>query len=161
MSCWGPSSAIDLRRAASRWRTAGIAWAVAGDWLEAKRAGFPQAAAPATKRILDRLAGLAPLWAKLPENDAGLGEARRLLTEHLPRLVEAFARVPQAARAENPEVARGLVMGLAAVAEELDRMWAALTQESVRGVAVEGRFLETRYGENVPDSEASTPGLPQ
>ena len=35
INCWGASRAISLRIAASLWSTAGIACAVAGDWLQA------------------------------------------------------------------------------------------------------------------------------
>ena len=32
-------------------------------------------------------------------------------------------------------------------ADELDRLWTALTESKVRDLAVEGRFLESRYRE--------------
>jgi hypothetical protein len=120
--------------------------ASAREWFDLRRVGFPVAAAPATKRILDRLGALGPLLAPLSESDPTLSDARRLLSDHLPRLVDAWAAVPVAARAENPEVDAGLTSGLGVVADELDRMFAVLTQDKVRDVAAQGRFLETRYG---------------
>ncbi len=119
--------------------------ATAKDWLELKRAAFPKVAAPATARILARLGALGPLWAALPSSDPGLAEARRLLSDHLPRLVDAWSAVPPPARAENPEVDAGLTRGLAVVADELDLLWQGMTQEKVRDLAAEGRFLESRY----------------
>ena len=119
---------------------------VAREWLELKRAAFPRTAAPATQRILSRLGGLGPLWAVLPDTDPALADARRLLSDHLPRLVDAWQAVPAAARVENASVNAGLTDGLAVIADELDRLWAAQTADKVRDVAAEGRFLETRYG---------------
>ena len=118
---------------------------VAREWFDLRRTAFPRAAAPATQRILDRLAALGPLLGALGPGDATLLEARRLLADHLPRLVDAWTAVPAAARAENLEVDASLASGLGVVADELDRIWAALTQDTLRDLAVEGRFLESRY----------------
>ena len=117
----------------------------AREWLELRARGFPRAAAPTVKRILDRLAALAPVIAALPATHAALVEARRMLSDHLPRLVDAWAGVPPPARVENPEVDTQLVGGLAVIAEELDRLWEALTQDKIRDLAAEGRFLDARY----------------
>lgn len=119
--------------------------ASAREWLDLKRVGFPGTAAPACRRILDRLAALGPVLAPLPEGDPTLMDARRLLSDHLPRLIDAWTAVPPAARAENADVGAQLTSGLGVVADELDRLWTGLTQEKVRDLAAEGRFLETRY----------------
>lgn len=121
----------------------------AREWFDRRRIGFPTVAVPATKRILDRLAELGPLLAKLGESDPMLADARRLLADHLPRLVDAWAAVPAPARANNTEVDTSLATGLGVIADELDRLWTASTQEKVRDLAVEGKFLATRYGDVV------------
>ena len=117
----------------------------AREWLQLRSREFPRSAAPAVKRILDRLATLAPVIAALPESDATLVDARRLLSDHLPRLVDAWAAVPPPARAENAEVDTQLVGGLAVISEELERLWATLTQDKLRDLAAEDRFLSSRY----------------
>ncbi len=118
----------------------------AREWFDLRRTGFPAATAPVTKRILDRLTGLGPLLGALAEGDPTLVDARRLLSDHLPRLVDAFTAVPATARAENPEVDEQFVAGLGVVADELDRLWTTLTEGKLHDLAVEGRFLESRYG---------------
>lgn len=119
---------------------------VAREWFERRRATLPRAAAPVAARVLARLDAMAPLVAALPAGDPRVADLRRLLADHLPRLVEAYAAVPEAARAADGAVGASVVTGLGAAVGELDRLWADLSGAKVRDLAVEGRFLEERYG---------------
>lgn len=115
----------------------------AEDWLVRRRAELPRLAAPPIDAILSRLHDLGPQLAALKDGDAAAGEARRLVGQYLPRLVDAWAAVPPSARKGEPEVQ--LAAGLATVSDELARLSAGLAQAKLSDLAVEGRFLEARY----------------
>ena len=119
----------------------------AEDWLLRRRAELPRATGSAIDAILTRLNELAPQLAALPAAAPEAGEARRLIGEHLPRLVDAWLAVPPSQRAATPDVEKQFVGGMRIVADELGRLSAGLAQGKLTDLAVEGRFLETRYKE--------------
>lgn len=120
----------------------------AEDWLVRRRAMLPRSVAPLVDRIAARLHEIGPQLAPLAAGDANAVDAKRLLGEHLPRLVDAYLAVPASARDGEPEAQ--LAGGLAIVAGELNRIGQALAAAKVQDLAVEGRFLEARYrGEGV------------
>jgi len=117
--------------------------AEAEDWLVRRRPLLPRAAGPMIDRIAARLHEIAPQLATLNAGDANAVDAKRLLSEHLPRLVDAYLAVPPSARVGEPEAQ--LTSGLGIVGGELDRIGAALAAAKVQDLAIEGRFLESRY----------------
>lgn len=117
----------------------------AEDWLLRRRPELPRAAGPPVDAILTRLHELAPQLAGIADASPEAGEARRLIGEHLPRLVDAWIAVPASQRAATREVETQLVGGLRIVADELGRLSGGLAAGKLRDLAVEGRFLETRY----------------
>jgi len=118
----------------------------AEDWLLRQRGSLPGKALPAIDAILSRLHDLQPHLAALAPADPMAGEARRLIGEHLPRLVDSYLGVPAAAREGNPEIARRLVDGLGIVAAELTRLCEEVGKDRLLSFETQGRFLETRYG---------------
>lgn len=118
----------------------------AEDWLLRQRNLMPGRAAPSIDAILLRLHDIQPYLAKLDPNAPLAGEARRLIGEHLPRLVNSYLGVPASARDANPEIAKRLIGGLGIVAAEMQRLCEQLSRDEVLNFETQGRFLETRYG---------------
>lgn len=124
----------------------------AEDWLLRERPRLPGKAFPAIDAILSRLHDLQPHLAALAPADPLAGEARRLIGEHLPRLVESYLGVPATARDGNPEIARRLIDGLGIVASELGRLCNEVSKDRLLSFETQGRFLETRYGKDEGES---------
>ena len=118
----------------------------AEDWLLRQRNSLPGRAAPSIDAILLRLHDIQPYLAKLDPNAPLAGEARRLIGEHLPRLVNSYLGVPASARDANPEIAKRLIGGLGIVAGEMQRLCEELSRDQLLSFETQGRFLETRYG---------------
>ncbi|MBS3960494.1 MAG: hypothetical protein KGZ61_01475, partial [Sandarakinorhabdus sp.] len=103
--------------------------------------------APAVRevdRIMAQLDALSPQLKKLDPASPMAEDARRLLGDHLPRLVRSYAQVPATHRA-SPEASAHFREGLNVVGAEIDRMTTTIARESLTALEVEGRFLETRY----------------
>lgn len=117
-------------------------------WLEARRRALPSAAVDAVDMIGVRLEQLAPQLVALDENGPAAREVRKLLTEHLPGLVDSYTRIPAALR--NQEHAgrtpsEQLVDGLCVIADEIEAMSHDLSRNDLDALATRGRFLETKY----------------
>lgn len=117
-------------------------------WLEARRRALPNAAVDAIDMIGVRLEQLAPQLVTLDENGPAAREVRKLLTEHLPGLVDSYTRIPPALR--NREHAgrtpsEQLVDGLCVIADEIEAMSHDLSRNDLDALATRGRFLETKY----------------
>lgn len=114
------------------------------DWLETQRKALPAPAVREVDRIMAQLDALSPQLKKLDPTSPMAEDARRLLGDHLPRLVRSYAEVPATHRA-SPEASAHFREGLKVVGTEIDRMTTTIARESLTALEVEGRFLETRY----------------
>lgn len=135
-------------------------------WLEGKRPALPNAAVDAIDLIGVRLEQIGPQLAAIEAQGPGAiaaarpatGEVRKLLTEHLPALVDSYTRIPAALRttpgAGGTSPSRQLVDGLCVIAHEIDAMSLNLSQGDLDALATRGRFLETRYVDARPGGEA-------
>ncbi|MDE8650338.1 hypothetical protein [Novosphingobium album (ex Liu et al. 2023)] len=117
-------------------------------WLETRRRALPSPALDAIDLIGARLEQLAPQLETLGENEPAAREVRKLLTEHLPGLVNSYTRIPSSLRGKphagsTPEAQ--LVDGLQVIASEIETMSEHLARNELDALAVRGRFLETRY----------------
>jgi hypothetical protein len=100
---------------------------------------------PALKRTLDRLEPLDPTAQ----------DARRLMSLHLPGLIDRYANVPSSFRGErdgegktvDERLVEGLAAGRAALAEISER----LARADVAALETQGRFIQSRYGEQPID----------
>jgi hypothetical protein len=122
-------------------------------WLDAKRRALPALAAPKVDAISAQLAALGPQLAAVPAGDPTALELNRLLGKHLPELVARYEKVPDAQRkmAETPggpTIERQLVDGLGLIEAELARVNDQLGKDDRDAFAVQGKFLETRYGKD-------------
>ena len=122
-------------------------------WLDAKRRALPALAAPKVDAISAQLAALGPQLANVPPGDPAALELNRLLGKHLPELVDRYEKVAPAQRKVatipgGPTIERQLVDGLGLIEAELVRVNDRLGASDRDAFAVQGKFLETRYGKD-------------
>lgn len=122
-------------------------------WLDAKRRALPALAAPKVDAISAQLAALGPQLAAVPAGDPTALELNRLLGKHLPDLVDRYEKVPvnqrkAAAIPGGPTIERQLVDGLGLIEAELARVNERLGEGDRDAFAIQGKFLETRYGKD-------------
>ena len=117
-------------------------------WLERQRRSLPSRASKLIDEILLRLEVLGEQLGQVPTGQPIAGDARRLIGEHLPRLVDTYLKVPQAYRTPGSEPEQQLLEGLVTIADALRRLSEQLVRGDLDALAVEGKFLEQRYKEN-------------
>ena len=108
---------------------------------------------PALKQTLERVEALDP----------AAQDARRLMSIHLPGLIERYQRVPPAYRnetdGEGKTVDQRLVEGLSAGRTALSEISEQLARADVAELETQGRFIQSRYGQDGPKPVA--PGTKQ
>jgi hypothetical protein len=96
---------------------------------------------PSLKETLERVETLDPTAQ----------DARRLMSIHLPGLIDRYVRVPPAYRqeqdGEGKTVDQRLVEGLAAGRNALEEVCNQLARADVAALETQGRFIQSRYGE--------------
>lgn len=101
---------------------------------------------PSLKQTLSRVETLDPVAQ----------DARRLMSIHLPGLIDRYERVPPAYReerdGEGKTVDERLVEGLAASRSALAEVSEQLARADVAALETQGRFIQSRYGEQRIDS---------
>jgi hypothetical protein len=104
---------------------------------------------PALRQTLERVAPLDP----------AAQDARRLMSIHLPGLIDRYAHVPPAFRnerdGEDKTVDERLVEGLAAGRAALSDISERFARADVAALETQGRFIESRYGEKRLDDESA------
>ena len=117
----------------------------------------PALPAPAQQEI-DRISGLLPrlkeTMARVETLDPVAQDARRLMSIHLPGLIDRYTKVPEGFRGEvdgeGVSLDQRLVEGLAAGRTKLDEVAVNLARNDVAAFETQGRFIQSRYGETDP-----------
>jgi hypothetical protein len=117
----------------------------AEDWLLQQRATLPGRAIPAFDQILFRLNDLHPHLPAIDPHGTLAWDLRRILTEHLPRLVQSYGGLTETVRQQDPELLPRFVEGLETVDEELIRICKEASRDHLLTFEVQEQFLETRY----------------
>ncbi|MEO6224548.1 MAG: hypothetical protein ABIO80_01655 [Sphingomicrobium sp.] len=112
---------------------------------------------PAAQVQIDALsAALPPLRetiGRVPTLDPTAQDARRLMSVHLPGLIERYAHVPAAFRGEQDgegkTVDERLVEGLAAGRKALAEISEQLARSDMAAFETQGRFITSRYGDDI------------
>ena len=117
----------------------------AENWLLEQRAKLPGRAIPAFDMIFLRLNDLHPRLATMEPNSTLAWDLRRLLTNHLPRLVQSYSELPGTVRDAEPELLDRLIDGLGTLDEELIRICREASREHLTTFEAQERFLEARY----------------
>lgn len=111
-------------------------------WLVRARGEIPLASRAAFDLVVDRVSSIESL-ADPGYDFLVVSEARRLISQHLPRLVQSFLALPPGDRT----VARteALTEGLAAIAEELVELRERLLASRSDRFEIERQFIQNRY----------------
>jgi hypothetical protein len=103
------------------------------------------AALPSLKQTLERVDALDP----------NAQDARRLMSLHLPGLIDRYRQVPEDFRGERDgegiSVDERLIEGLAAGRGALAEITEKLARSDVRAFETQGRFIQSRYGDEPLD----------
>ena len=120
-------------------------------YLYRHRAALP----PPAQTELDAISAMLPPLRQVLERvdaiDPTAQDARRLMSIHLPGLIDRYEHVPAAFRGqsdgEGMSVDERLVEGLAAGREALSEIVERLARADVAALETQGRFIKSRYGQ--------------
>ena len=124
-------------------------------YLYRTRGGLPAPARAEIDAISGRLPALRQVLERVETLDPKAQDARRLMSVHLPGLIDRYHAVPAAYRSELDSegltVDQRLVEGLAAARTALDEISADLARNDLAAFETQGRFIKSRYGEQKID----------
>jgi hypothetical protein len=113
------------------------------------RRALPAPAQAEIDLLSQRLVPLKETLSRVDQNDPDAQDARRLMSTHLPGLIDRYLHVPASYRseydAEGKSVDDRLVDALAAGRTALDDISAKLARNDLAAFETQGRFIETRY----------------
>lgn len=120
-------------------------------YLYRSRRALPAPAQAQVDAIAKVLPSLKQTLERIETLDPSAQDARRLMSIHLPGLIERYERVPPAYRqeldGEGKTVDQRLVEGLAAGRAALAEVSEQLARADVAALETQGRFIQSRYGE--------------
>lgn len=120
-------------------------------YLYRTRKALPAPAQAELDAISQVLPSLKQTLERVETLDPAAQDARRLMSVHLPGLIERYERVPPAYRSETDgegkTVDQRLVEGLAAGRSALADVAETLARSDVAALETQGRFIQSRYGE--------------
>jgi hypothetical protein len=123
------------------------------DWLDRQRTNLPPRAGRQIDELLLRLEVLSAQLKEVGPGAPVAGDARRLIGDHLPRLVDTYLKVQAPYRQPGSEAEAQLHESLATISSELKRLSDQLAKGDLDALAIEGKFLEQRYGDPAALSE--------
>ena len=113
------------------------------------RKALPAPAQAEIDLLSQRLTPLKETLARVDQNNPDAQDARRLMSTHLPGLIDRYLHVPAAYRseydAEGKSVDDRLVDALCAGRTALDDISTKLARNDLAAFETQGRFIETRY----------------
>lgn len=109
---------------------------------------LPGRALPAVDRVIAGLAELQPHLAALDPGSLLAGEARRLIGQHLPRLIDSYLDLATGERGPASESSQRLIESLGIIADELGELVRQATREKHLNFETQRRFIESRYKED-------------
>ena len=123
------------------------------------RRALPAGAPPPLDAITSVLPSLKQTGGRVDTLDPRAQDARRLMSIHLPGLIDRYANVPPAYRkeqdGEGKTVDERLVESLAAARAALGEVCEQLARQDMAAFETQGRFIKSRYGD---DPQLSGPG---
>ena len=125
-------------------------------YLYRQRAALPAPARAEIDAISAILPSLKQTLARIDDVNPEAQDARRLMSVHLPSLIDRYVNVPPAYRSqkdgEDVTVDQRLVEGLQAGRDALAEISEKLARSDVAALETQGRFIKSRYGEERIDS---------
>jgi len=126
-------------------------------YIYRSRVGLPAPAQAELDAISRILPSLKQTLSRLETLDPAAQDARRLMSIHLPGLIDRYERVPPAFRqekdGEDKTVDQRLIEGLAAGRAALAEVSEQLARADVAALETQGRFIQSRYGDQPVASE--------
>ena len=123
-------------------------------YLYRSRPLLPAPAQAELDRISSALPALKETLGRIGNLDPNAQDARRLMSLHLPGLVDRYLHVPKAYRgdydAEGKSIDDRLVEGLAAGRQALAEISETLAKQDMMAFETQGRFIQSRYGDEGP-----------
>jgi hypothetical protein len=120
-------------------------------YLYRTRRALPDAAQAEIDAISSALPALRQTLERVETLDPSAQDARRLMSIHLPGLIDRYVRVPATFRqeqdGEGKTVDERLVEGLAAGRTALREISEKLARADMAALETQGRFIKSRYGE--------------
>ena len=120
-------------------------------YLYKARRALPAPAQAQIDAISAALPGLRQSLDRVPTLDPDAQDARRLMSIHLPGLIDRYAHLPAEFRSardgEDKTVDERLVDGLAAGRAALAEVSEKLARSDLAAFETQGRFIESRYGD--------------
>ena len=120
-------------------------------YLYRQRAALPPPARLQIDQISSVLPSLKQTLERVDDLDPNAQDARRLMSMHLPGLIDRYLHVPTAYRAEKDgedvTVDERLIEGLAAGRTALAEISEKLARSDMAAFETQGRFIKDRYGE--------------
>ena len=121
-------------------------------YLYRTRAALPAPAQAEVDRISALLPPLRQTLERIDALDPNALDARRLMSIHLPGLIERYSHVPAAYRTEpdgeGKTAEERLVEALAASRAALGEVSERLARDDLAALETQGRFIQTRYGQD-------------
>jgi hypothetical protein len=126
-------------------------------YLYRTRRALPAPAQVQLDQISAVLPSLKQTLARIDTLDPSAQDARRLMSVHLPGLIDRYVHVPSAYRdepdGEGKTVDQRLVESLAAGRTALDEISQQLARADLAAFETQGRFIQSRYGDEPIDAE--------
>lgn len=125
-------------------------------YLYRTRRALPPPAQAEIDSISAALPGLRQTLERIDPLDPNAQDARRLMSLHLPGLIERYANVPPSFRGnrdgEDKTVDERLVESLAAGRAAIAEISEKIARADMIAFETQGRFIESRYGEQGPQA---------
>lgn len=120
-------------------------------YLFRARRALPAPAQAELDLLSAQLPALRETLERVPDLDPNAQDARRLMSVHLPNLIDRYVHVPTAYRGrpdgENVSVDQRLVEALAAGRQALTEISEKLAKADMAAFETQGRFIQSRYSE--------------
>ena len=121
-------------------------------FLTRKRNKLPQGARAEIDAIHAMMPDFKKSLSRVPTLDPNAQEARRLMSKHLPGLIERYEHVPAGLRdsidGEGLSVDERLIDGLKAGRKALAELNEKIAQADMQAFETQGRFIQSRYGQD-------------
>jgi len=116
---------------------------------------LPNASRPLVARLLGLIADIEARTQADALMVSALTEVRQMRDSHLPRLIESYAEIPPAHRAEifrqtGRSASYNLNQGFERMIERVETLSRTLAQEDLDSFADNLKFIENRYGKDDP-----------
>jgi hypothetical protein len=124
-------------------------------YLFRARRALPAPAQAELDLLSAQLPALRQTLERIPDLDPNAQDARRLMSVHLPNLIDRYVHVPAAYRGqadgEDVTVDQRLVEALAAGRQALTEISEKLAKADMAAFETQGRFIQSRYQEKSID----------